>query len=199
MVYFSVASTADDMPSARLGKIRGVNLPVEYKLEKLIKGIQNPHSSWSTSTPACEWDGVDCNDEDEVDCINWTNRGLRGTLDWKHIPETVRSGYVRINKIEGTLELSALPRGLEKFWAEDNKLYGPLQFSDLPPSLKILNLSDNNFVGNVDFSNLPSELTGLNISNNKHLSGTLCLKNIPSTLAYRNVACTKITEVATIL
>ena len=183
--------TADDAPSIRLGRIRGVHLPIEYQLEKLTRGIQNQHSSWSTNTPACEWNGVKC-DDGEVVHIDWSNRKLRGTLDWKWIPKTVKGFNVLVNEIEGTLELSSLPRALEKLFVGSNKLSGSLHFSDLPPKLLILNLSDNDFTGHADLLCLPSELKCMKISDNKELSGTLCMENIPQTLTYRNVDNTNI-------
>ena len=41
---------------------RGSLLPVEYDLERLIQNISNPHPSWKSSTPACEWRGIKCSD-----------------------------------------------------------------------------------------------------------------------------------------
>ena len=193
MIYSSFANAADNIPSSRLGKIRGVHLPTEYELEKLIRGVQNPHSSWSANTPACEWHEVTCNEEGDVTRIEWSGLGLRGTLDWKHIPKTAKYVDVMNNEIEGTLELSALPRELEKFWAGENKLSGSLQFCDLPPTLEILNLSENYFTGHADLSCLPSELRGMNISGNKGLRGTVHTSNLSETLTYRCVRNTKIT------
>ena len=82
-------------PSSRPGKIRGALLPQEYELQRLISDVMSPDPSWKTSTAACDWAGVTCNEQGEVTEIDWSYssvlRAYGGSiarrLYLEHIPE----------------------------------------------------------------------------------------------------------------
>ena len=113
-----------DSQIQRPAKVRGVGLPQEYELAQFISGIKNSHISWNTSTPACEWNGVICEDGKHVTNINWRERMLSGALRWNSLPRTVN-----------------------KFSAAHNNHTGPVHLYVLPSHLIDLNLLRNSFTG----------------------------------------------------
>ena len=170
--------------SSRIGKVRGTFLPVEYELAKLISDVENPHESWSTTTPACEWDGVDCNDKGEVIEVSWGFRGLLGTLHWEHLPRSLTSLSVYNNQLRGPVDFSSLPRGLAHLWISSNAFSGELHFEHLPPGLRILNISNCHFSGFVDFSclqrsSLAKGGSGFDMRNNPELKGSISKRAVP--------------------
>ena len=54
----------------RTAKVRGAKLPQEYELVGFVENIENPHLSWNTSIPACQWNGIECNHEGRVTRID---------------------------------------------------------------------------------------------------------------------------------
>ena len=103
-----------DMPSSRepsrTGKIRGAILPQEYDLERLVADISPRHSSWTVAIPACKWEGVTCNEQEEVTEINLDldsfdsslNGELSGLLHLQHLPRTVLRTSVTANCFSGS-------------------------------------------------------------------------------------------------
>ena len=169
---------------SRAAKVRGTFLPQEYELAKFISDVENPHASWSTATPVCEWDGVNCNKQDEVIRISWCSQGLRGALHWQHLPRSVRSLNIFNNLLSGTVDFSALPLGLVHLWVDSNAFSGELHFEHLPPNIRVLALSDCDFSGFVDFlclqhSSLAQLGSSFSIKDNPRLHGSLSKKAVP--------------------
>ena len=171
----------------RASKVRGALLPQEYSLYQLIQNTTNTHVSWSASTVACEWDGAYCID-DKVVRLNWSGRGIRGTLRWEHLPSTLLffdagedSDFptfgnfymhdVICNSLCGELPFEVLPKSLEYLYVGRNKLIGSFNGKDLPHHLVELYLHDNEFDGTIHFPSLPQTLTVLCVSKNQYMSG----------------------------
>ena len=170
---------------SRASKVRGTFLPQEYELAKFISDVENPHESWSTATPACEWDNVKCDDEGEVIDISWSYQGLLGTLHWEHLPRSVKFLDVSYNQLSGTLEFSALPPGLEKLWVHYNLFSGEVYFEHLPTGISVLNISRCDFSGFVDLSclqhsSLAKAASGFDIRNNPKLQGSVPRNIVPT-------------------
>ena len=170
--------------TSRAGKVRGMKLPLEYDLAKFISEIENPYPSWSTATPACEWDGVKCNNKGDVTEINWSSRQLRGVLHWEHLPQSLILLNIHNNQLCGNVDFSALPRGLQRMWIGENLFSGELHFKDLPPTVTVLNASSCRFSGHVDFlsiqhSSLAKTASGFDLLNNPALKGTVSRNVIP--------------------
>ena len=184
-MFLKAEETDVPVPScSRIGKVRGTFLPVEYELEKFINDVENPHESWSTATPACEWDGVKCNDKGDVIRISWDGRKLRGILRWEHLPRFLTALSVCNNQLRGPIDFSSLPEGLTHLWISLNAFSGELHFEHLPPGLKILNISSCHFSGFVDFSCLQRSLlakggSGFDMRNNPELKGSISRRAVP--------------------
>ena len=127
------------------GKVRGASLPAIYDLIRFCKGLENPHASWSESTPVCEWDGVQCTPEKEVKSIFWYRRSLRGALHWASLPASIRELHMYGNSFRGTLPLQDISMGLEILDAHANVLQGELSLSNLVSSFLVIRLSRNSF------------------------------------------------------
>ena len=77
---------SDTQSTVRLGKVTGASLPVEYDLMQFLQGVENHHSTWGTSTPACEWKHIDCDISGNVVDLQWSHLHLRGELNLKYLP-----------------------------------------------------------------------------------------------------------------
>ena len=161
-------------PTSRASKVRGTFLPVEYELAKFISDVENPHESWSTATPACEWDGVKCNDVGEVNSIVWNGRTMCGTLHWDCIPRSVTNLELSANQLSGCVCFASLHQDVERMLLQNNRFIGELRLGDLPPRMRILNVSQNQFSGFVDLSCLQQTgITGFDITGNPNLEGSI--------------------------
>ena len=161
------------------------NLPQEYELAQLVRNVGNPHSSWNTPTPACEWDGVICNKANETTVINWNGfsnksyKQLTGSLNFGYLPKTVHKFHVFITKVSGEVPLNVLSCKLVSLGLRDNELSGPLDLTALPPNMRDLDLSANRFTGEICLTELPSDLQYLSLDRNQ-LSGKVCLRDLPN-------------------
>ena len=142
---FMFITQSSDTPQAnsvrsctRPSKVRGVSLPQEYELARLIQNVETQHPSWSTATPACQWHRVKCNQEKKVSEISWSHSSLSGEL-----------------------HLSCLPLSTTLFSVADNKLTGSVDLTHLPEVMHRLNLSRNRFSGHPDLTRLPHKMEEL--------------------------------------
>ena len=159
---------------SRPAKVRGTFLPNEYLLANFIRGIENPHPSWTTDTPACKWMGAYCYIENEVHALIWTELKLQGTVEWKHLPSTLRNLGLQRNKLRGEVDFSVLPEALTKMLIGNNLFSGALCFENFPPFLTVLDLSNCCFSGHVDLAILQERDFGaFNLTNNPELTGTV--------------------------
>jgi len=168
----------------RAGRVSMANFPPEYELAQLVRNVGNLHSTWKTSTPACKWDGVDCNEADEIKCINWSgisqsDEQLTGSLSFGYIPKTLHTFNVFVTNLSGEVPLNILPCELRCLVLRNNELSGSLDLTSLPPNLRNLDLSANRFTGEVCLTKLPLELKYLCLDRNQ-LSGKLYLNNLPN-------------------
>ena len=168
---------------ARLGKTRGIALPQEYHLTRLVQNITKRHESWTTATKACDWHGVRCNAQKDVTSFQWSEyniptSSLSGTLEWSGLPHSTRKFVVSHNHLQGELVCEKLPTNLEELDLTNNRFSGTPQFSSLPPNLRILTLRNNRFSGELSFSKLPSRMVVLNLGLNK-FSGAPELRFLP--------------------
>ena len=168
-------------------KVSATNLPQEYQLARLVADVNNLHKSWSTETPACEWHGVECNEDEEVIYITWEVAHMSGSLRFMYLPRTLESFLVYNNNLSGSVPLDQLPSGLEELSLSHNRFEGGIDLTLLPPVTKELYLGRNHFTGSVCLSNLPVSLTGLYIQDNQ-LTESIDLTSLPRNMVMMNVA-----------
>ena len=178
-------------PAARPGKVKGVALPQEYELAKFVRDVRNPHPSWDTHTPACEWNGVECDESKSISEVSWYSRALKGSLHWLYLPRTIQRARVMTNQLGGDVDFSALPELLLNLWVQNNLFTGELDFAHLPPNIDVLNVSNCQFTGFVDLSclvhsNLAKPVAGFDITGNPGLNGTIARSHMP-TRAWWNI------------
>ena len=182
---------AADIRTSRAGKVRGHYCSPEVRLSQFIRLVENPHPSWKAENPISEWVEVKSTDSGLV--IYWGGFGLKGQVEWKHLPESVNSLYIgkgirkgklRPNLLNGSIEFSTLPRGVEEFSVEGHirgEFSGTLDFTQLPIALRGLNIEKNRFCGNVDFTMLPVNLEYAWLANN-FFSGRVDFSKLPPKL-----------------
>ena len=168
----------------RPGKVRGMIFSQEYELERLVRNVENTHSSWTTATNACRWSGVTCNDAAMVDRITWDWLKLHGSMLWQHLPRTLTFFSVSPNSLEGEVDLINLPPQLEYFFVNHNQLSGRVDLSGLPSTLQVLGLRSNKFSENVYFQVVPTTLSALWLQENEELTGTLGEHELPEHTTY---------------
>ena len=168
----------------RAGRIRNIPLPQEYTLSRLIQNIEDPHPSWTTETPACDWAAVECRYQtDEVLNIYWTETyvSMRGFLCWEFIPDTVQVFDISDKNVRGGLELGKLPEMMDKLIVLCNKMSGSVDLTVLPFHLSYLCLLGNAFTGTPDLQYLPACMLHLEMGLND-FCGKIQLDALPSSL-----------------
>ena len=134
----------------------------------------------------CEWDGIICNEDGDVETIAYESMEMNGSVSFEHLPKNVtqliitHNGY-GMDAITGTLETRLLPRKLTEFDVNGNALTGTVDLSQLPSTMVIFGLSINSFEGPLDFTALPTDLRQLFLNNNR-FSGNVILTKLPASL-----------------
>ena len=173
-----------DKTTPRAGKVRNARLPIEYLLERVVEKIhstvENAIVSWNTSTPACQWHGVKCDETESVASLHWAALGLHGSIFLDTLPPTllhldISSPILGENKnaLFGELSFRTLPRGLLTLDVRNNDLWGTFDARLLPPTITKVCIGGNGFMGEVVFKELPASLEFLDVSYNDQLTGTL--------------------------
>lgn len=163
------------------------------------------NAGWDRSTPVCEWKGITCDSEGNVESIQLVEAGLEGTLDSSlgqlttlleldlssnaftgSIPSQlialpkIKVIDLRLNKLSGSIPLP-VSTSLEALHLGHNALTGrPLETSFSSAgfqSLRILDLKYNQLEGT-----LPSSFSGLSAIQTFDLSNNRFRGTIPSTL-----------------
>ena len=184
-------------------RVRGAGLPQEYALALFIKDIPNPQKSWSTHTPACEWDRVMCDEKNNVERLEWYGIGLSGEFQWSCLPNSLlhlnlssdysSDGTFKYLKGEiSHVDFASLPRGLLELFLYDLGICGSLEVSDLPPSLRVLDLYGNNIQGSVDFTALPETMIEIFLRGNP-IQGVPDFSKLPHGLQRLTLTDTKLT------
>ena len=171
--------------SVRAAKV--FNLPQEYELARLTQDMNYPHSSWNASTPACEWDGVMCDDKYKVVVIDWKTRFLTGMLHLEHLPRSTLNFVAHENKLNGTAILDNLPCVLHRMSLYRNHLDGELNLTALPQAMRELYLQRNEFTGGINLCSLPTEMNYLELSHNL-LFGTPDLTKLPFNIKFLSLS-----------
>ena len=126
-VMFKFSDTAGE--NRKAGKVRGVALPLEYELERLVSNIVNPLPSWNTSVPAHQWEGVDCSGGREILGFVAKGKRLMGSFQWSTLPRSLLEFSVYNNKLSGELDLVGLPPRLISLKIQFLYLVGTFSFS----------------------------------------------------------------------
>ena len=181
-----------DVPQAH--KVRGVSLPQEFMLIRLMENIINPLPSWNPDTPAYAWEGVSCEDE-TIHSFICESRNITGTLRWEELPRSLIHFSVYRNKLTGEVDLSRLPPGLKSLNGSYNDFTGGVDLCHLPDTLVELLFSGNLLSGHTDFAHLPPNLRAMSFRNNVKMSGVLRFTELPPRLTYRPIQGTAITDI----
>ena len=206
-LFYALATDTD-----HLGRFDKHSLTDQVRMELLfgclvdIKRLQDKEGDFND---ACEWPGVQCNEEFAVtsmdfdntdylrrcmaDLLGWDANNSRelglspgGSMDLQWIPETVTDFRVSGLSLEGQVNTQWLPRELRQFTITNNKFHGEFVTSELPEHLETVRLSSNMLSGSLSLHTLPRFLVSFDASSNK-FSGTLNLRKLPTFLKILDV------------
>ena len=176
--------------SAGLGRLNYESMSQQALMEMVFSGIKNQEifqDEHGNFLEVCEWPGVDCNADGEVEQINFDSTGggplPEGTAHLEFIPNTANTIRLDRTALHGTVDFGILPPKLENFFIFGNKFRGEFRSFDGFSCLGTLVISGNNFHGSVDASALPRTLMGLSIDSND-LHGSLELEKLPRELEW---------------
>ena len=157
-------------------------------MELFIFGLNEPEKicgSREDPDDVCEWAGVECNADGEVEEFHWVfqQEAGTGTLGFEFLPWSMKIVVMWNNALSGTIQLADLPGKTEGVYLSVNQLTGSLELDGLPATVRELDLSENEFIEEIFLGNLPKGLKSLALSDNR-LSGTICLISGPPALEY---------------
>ncbi|KNH04551.1 hypothetical protein XU18_4235 [Perkinsela sp. CCAP 1560/4] len=120
-------------------------------MELFIFGLNEPEKiccSREDPADACEWKGVKCNGDGEVEEFDWICKNEHGTLGFEFLPCSMKTLRMFMNALSGTIQLAALPGKMEVVYISFNNLIGSLGLDRLPAAVRALSLSNNKFTAN---------------------------------------------------
>mmetsp|Transcript_4914 Transcript_4914/g.7346 ORF Transcript_4914/g.7346 Transcript_4914/m.7346 type:complete len:220 (-) Transcript_4914:137-796(-) len=199
----AIALVSADSCIGRVDKSCFSNLTL---MEMLIQDVTNKHEICGHGEePAdiSDWKSVILS-ENGVEKIDWSFKGLQGTLHIEWLPPSVKTLMLIASSLEGSfafgdlptemthldlfnndfsgeMDFSELPDTMEFLDASYNSLYGSLNFEALPRSIVTLSLKGNSFVGSINLTRLPDAIQVLDVAGNQ-LEGTIDVTCLPSSL-----------------
>ena len=144
-VYFTCADDG-------IGRFDRSMLSQQDLMELFILGLNEPEricGSRDDSDDLCEWEGVTCNADGEVEDFKWSCKQQHGTLGFEFLPRSMKSLHMFLNALSGTIQLADLPGRMEELSLLSNQLTGCLDLDRLPAAFRTLNLYSNEFTGEI--------------------------------------------------
>eukprot|EP00009_Paramoeba_aestuarina_P007187 CAMPEP_0201510942 /NCGR_PEP_ID=MMETSP0161_2-20130828/3464_1 /ASSEMBLY_ACC=CAM_ASM_000251 /TAXON_ID=180227 /ORGANISM="Neoparamoeba aestuarina, Strain SoJaBio B1-5/56/2" /LENGTH=181 /DNA_ID=CAMNT_0047906225 /DNA_START=144 /DNA_END=689 /DNA_ORIENTATION=+ len=124
------------------------------------------HHDSTTCQDECQWNGVTCDESDQVKEILWANIA-NGKVDIRWLPKSLDLlDWERLLPYSPTLQTRLLPPYLRGCRVTACGYTGHLNLETLPEKLVILDVRKNAFCGTVRLTNLPSTLERLQLERN---------------------------------
>ena len=180
---FETQKRATSGSATRLGRVSAAS-HFQDQLFQFTCNVHPVHPTWDIKRPACEWNGVNCDERGNVVELMWAIRNLAGKPCWSSLPAMLQKIYLNGNHLSGSLPFEDLPGQLVELHASGNLFSGALDFTQLPPTMCSINLDRNQFDGEVNLSQLPNGLTILCLDYNQRLSGQISKEHLPKTLVH---------------
>ena len=108
-----------------IGKFDRLTASQQILMELFIFGLKKPEKiCGSRDNPAdvCEWEGVTCNADGEVEEFEWVRKQQHGTVGFEFLPCSMKTVRMYANALSGTIELPDLPGKMEIVSFTCNKL-----------------------------------------------------------------------------
>ena len=153
-----------------IGKFDRSMLSQQELMELFIFGLNKPGKVCGNRdelADVCEWKGITCNHDGEVEEFHWVFKQDTGTLGFEFLPCSMKTLRMFMNALSGTIQLNYLPGMMEAVFLNDNQLNGSLDLDRLPAAVRSLFLNSNEFTGKVSLENLPKCLKQLKLSQNQ--------------------------------
>ena len=129
-----------------IGKFDRLTASQQILMELFIFGLKKPEKicgSRDNLADVCEWEGVNCNADGEVEEFEWVRKQQHGTVGFEFLPCSMKTVRMYANALSGTIELPDLPGKMEIVSFTCNKLTGSLDLDRLPSNVQTLDLSIN--------------------------------------------------------
>ena len=183
--------------SVRAARVRGNLPPQEHQLTKWIADVtqraadnypnQQKYPTWNVRHRACQWEGILCNESEQVTEIKWSHRGISGFLKWEFLPHTLVKLNLMSNNLGGVIPIERLPSSLEVLDLSFNNFHRGIDLSLLSAAMNTLTLSHNQFSGEALLTCLPQNMDSVYLSRNAFI-GTPDLTCLPPMLRYLSLA-----------
>ncbi|KNH04183.1 hypothetical protein XU18_4537 [Perkinsela sp. CCAP 1560/4] len=120
--------------------------------------------------PVCTWSGVECNSEDQVESINWSDMstGITGghiLIEW--LPRRLQNICIPDRELNGEIETVLLPPKTREVILSGNHLHGSLDCTQFPPLLEVFDVHSNLLHGPLDLTHLSTLLRILRVDDNR--------------------------------
>ena len=164
VVYFACADDG-------IGRFDRSTASQQSLMELFIFGLNQPEKicgSREDPDDLCEWEGVKCNADGEVEEFHWNFKqdNGTGTIGFEFLPWSMKTLRMFMNALSGTIQLADLLGKMEVVDISFNNLIGCLDLDRLLATVRKLNLSQNKFTGDISLENLPKCLEYLSLAEN---------------------------------
>ncbi|KNH06019.1 hypothetical protein XU18_3060 [Perkinsela sp. CCAP 1560/4] len=137
-VYFTCADDG-------IGRFDRSTASQQSLMELFIFGLNEPEKiCGNREDPAdvCDWTGVTCNADGEVEEFQWVSKKQdgTGTLGFEFLPCSMKTVRMFWNALSGTIQLADLPEKIEVVYTSLNNLIGSLDLDSLPAVVRSLHL-----------------------------------------------------------
>ena len=193
-MFHMLCFLADD----RVGRLHAELFDQQTKMEILLSDVLHGATlrfrdrDTGDFKPACQWDGVICNEDGDVTMVDFFMKGIdEGSMSLDFLPETLESIDITDCLVEGTITAAKFPHSLTSLIVSNNHLSGAVAFEEVHDNMQALYLNNNEFSGTVDFEHLPEALRYLLLEKNA-FEGSVVLTRLPRGMCLLNCSFNKL-------
>ncbi|KNH04555.1 leucine-rich repeat protein [Perkinsela sp. CCAP 1560/4] len=155
-----------------IGRVDRSTIPQQTLMELFVFGLNDPEKicgNREDPNDVCEWEGVKCNVDGEVENFEWVFNQAdgTGTIGFEFLPCSMKTLHMFMNALSGTIQLPDRPGKIEAVNLDVNQLTGSLNLDRLPAAVRSLYLYINKFTGEISLGNLPQGLEILALEDNE--------------------------------
>ena len=130
---------------------------------------------------ACSWEGVRCELNSNIRCIDWHCCSLRvkGAVSFEMLPPRLELLSLYSQELYGEINTTALPKQMECLCVQETFLSGTLDLGSLPRGLTEMTVEHNRISAIVNFFDLPEALYHFEIKEKNIVERSLHIGSLP--------------------